>query len=124
MDRVLNSLDKITNRLDKLETGPTSQATPTGDQGLSAASLIANPLTKALAKLAEEDHDRGKALRPVTYSQHDQKDKSCDHAKLDTVELFYGWVCVAQHLMQTRGSSKLYEPYPLCNRNVTHTSIL
>lgn len=122
MDRVFSSLDRITDRLDKIERPSVHGASGgTSDPGLSAASLMADPLTKALAKLVGEEDDRGKALRPENYSQSDLKDKSRDHTKLDTVDLFYGWVCVAQHLMHTRGDLASYMKHLRYSMEMLHT---
>lgn len=107
MSKMMDSLDSITDRLGKLETGDPKRA-KTGAGDTSPAALLTGPLTKALAKLAGDEDDRGKALCPESYAQSDLKDKSRDHTKLDTVGLFYGWVCIGQHLIKTGGDIPSY----------------
>lgn len=121
MIRMMDSLDQITNRLSKLETGGVKHDPGTGDPSLSAASLIATPLTKALAKLTGEEEEKGKVLRPETYAQHDVKDKSRDHVKLDTIGLFYGWVGVVQYLMNHGGDLKSYMNHMRYATEMLHT---
>lgn len=104
MATIIDCLGSITNRLKKLETG----STPDSGTTASPASMLMAPLTKALAKLTGEEEDRGKALRPETYAQGDMKDRNRDHTKLDTVGLFYGWICIAQHLLRTGGDLRSY----------------
>lgn len=107
MDTMMDCLGGITDRLKKLETG-SSKSTDHGGATASPASMLTTPLTKALAKLAGEEEDRGKALRPETYAQGDLKDRNRDHTKLDTIGLFYGWICIARHLLQTGGDLRSY----------------
>lgn len=120
MKRVMDSLNMITDRISKLETGPLPHRTGSGDS-TTTASLISDPLTKALAKLTGDEDDIGKALRPETYSQHELKEKARDHNKLDTVGLFYGWVCIAQHLMKTGGDLASYMNHVRYATGMLHT---
>lgn len=120
ISRMMDSLDNITDRLRKLETGASKPA-GTGDPDLSAADLITAPLTKALAKLTGEEEERGNVLRPETYAQHNLKGKNRDHTKLDTVGLFYGWVCVAQHLMKHGGDLNSYMNHIRYATEMLHT---
>lgn len=119
--RMMDSLDQITDRLSKLETGASKSPSGTGSPDLSAATLITAPLTKALAKLTGEEEEKGKVLRPETYAQHDLKDKSRDHNKLDTIGLFYGWVCVAQYLMKHGGDLPSYMKHIRYATEMLHT---
>lgn len=66
MSQVMDSLGELTNRMKKLETGPPLHAPGPGHgvAGSSPASMLTAPLTKALAKLAGEEDDRGKARAP------------------------------------------------------------
>lgn len=121
MIKVMDSLHQITDRISKLETGTDKHKPDPGDAGLSAATLITAPLTKALAKLTGEEDERGKVLRPETYSQHDLKEKGRDHNKLDTIGLFYGWVCVAQHLMEHGGNLPSYMRHIRYATEMLHT---
>lgn len=120
MARMMDSLDQITNHLSKLETGTSKDPTGTGPD-LSAATLITAPLTKALAKLTGKEEEKGKCLRPETYAQHDIKDKNRDHNKLDTIGLFYGWVCAAQYLMKHGGDLTGYMNHVRYAMEMLHT---
>lgn len=84
--------------MNKVETGAKSSV------DVATSDLITAPLTKALAKLSGEDDDEGKYLRPEFYSQHDLREKNRDHNKLDCIGLFYGWTCVARHLLTNEGT--------------------
>lgn len=70
---LFKSLDCITSRLDKIESGHKS-----GDPSTSPADLLTAPLTKALAHLVIDEDDSGRQLRPETYCQADIKDKLRD----------------------------------------------
>lgn len=102
MDSHKQALDAIADRLQKLESGTKSS----GD--VSPASLMSSPLTKALAKLAGDEEDEGKYLCLEFYAQHDVKEKSRDHNKLDCVSLFYGWTCVAKYILKHGGNLESY----------------
>lgn len=102
-----DSLHDITGRLGRLESNTAPSADP-GTLGVSAARLIADPLTKALSKLSGEEDDSGMSLRPETYAQSDIKCKNRDHTKLDCVSLFYGWISVTDHLIRSGGDVKSY----------------
>lgn len=107
MKLMISSLQDITQRLGRLEAN-TDPSKVTSSVGVSAAHLIADPLTKALSKLSGEDDDTGTFLRPETYSQSDLKPKSRDHTKLDSVSLFYGWISVAEYLLKSGGDISSY----------------
>lgn len=83
--------------------------------------MITAPLTKALAKLTGEEDERGKVLRPETYSQSELKEKVRDHNKLDTIGLFHGWVCVAQYLMLHGGDLTSYMRHIRYATEMLHT---
>lgn len=68
-----------------------------------AASLILDPLTKALAKLSGEDDDAGRLLWLEFYSRSDFKDRNSDHNKMDLLYLFYAWDCIADHIPSLGG---------------------
>lgn len=107
VDRILDSLSDVTDRLVKLESSHVSliHAKPTP----SAADLMSAPLTKALSKLADSDEeDKGRPLRPETYSQSELKEGKRDFSKMDTLDLFYGWICVADYLVNSGGDVKSY----------------
>lgn len=118
----LSSIDKslqmITNRLGILEThiqkhpsttgGGTTDPTTSTTATAAAANLIAAPLTKALARLSGDEDEEGMLYRPETYAQSGLRPKNRDHNKLDTIDLFYGWICVAQHVMKSGGNLKSY----------------
>lgn len=110
LDNVTKSLDAITDRLSKLESHKHDDGDhgDKGGKGMSPASLISSPLTKVLARLTEEDDDLGINLRPETYAQSELKAKARDHNKMDTLDLFYGWVCVTEYLMRTGGDLTSY----------------
>lgn len=97
------SLRLITDRLSKLEK-PSSPAHGTP----LPASLLADPLTKALAKLSGDEPEEGRILRPETYAQSDTKDKNRDYSKLDVVDLMYGWVSIAEQLLTSGGDIHSY----------------
>lgn len=112
VDRILNSLSDVTDRLVKLESSHvnllhakrTTTSTPS-----SAADLMSAPLTKALSHLVNpEDDDKGRLLRPETYCQSDLKGMKRDFNKMDTLDLFYGWTCVADYLINSGGDIKSY----------------
>lgn len=106
MDKVLHTLDDITKRLSNLET---NQAHPPKEWSQSAAELMAAPLTKALSHLTStEDDDIGRHLRPETYSQSQLKSKQRDFSKMDSIDLFYGWICVADYLDKRGGDLSSY----------------
>lgn len=108
MKLIMNSLQDITNRLGRLESSPGSSLDTAGTVGVSAARLIADPLTKALSKLSGEEEDTGTSLRPETYAQSDLKTKNRDHTKMDSVSLFYGWISVIDYLIRSGGDVKSY----------------
>lgn len=90
--------------MDTIASGTTAATT----KSPSPADLLTAPLTKAFAKLSSSEEDPGIHLRPETYAQADLKEKNRDHSKLDTVDLLYGWVCVADHLLSTGGDIMSY----------------
>lgn len=102
LDQLARSLDRIHTRLDDLETRLPDPSTdpPAGATGPSAAAsdLITGPFTRALSKLSADEDDPGINYRPETYSQCNVKHKSRDHNKMDTLDLMYGWICVADHM--------------------------
>lgn len=85
------------------QSPPASQAGAQAGAGVpTAADLLTAPLTKALAQLSGDDESApGYYLRPGTYSQSHLKCKSRNHTKMDTLDLMYGWICVADHLQNT-----------------------
>lgn len=75
----------------------------------AASDLMSEPLTKALSKLIDSDDDaKGRPLRPETYSQADQKGGKRDFNRMDTLDLFYGWTCVADYLINSGGDIRSY----------------
>lgn len=79
-----------------------------GSYDSAAADLLAAPLTHALAKLSGHEEDKGRHLRPENYSQGQLKDKQRDYSKLDTIDLFHGWICVLENLYATGGDFPSY----------------
>lgn len=97
------------DRLGNLEkAAPKSNQDSQGDHNTTTADLIAAPLTQALAKLAGQEDEKGKQLRPEYYVQSQLKDKQRDYTKMDTLDLFYGWLCVTDHLLTTGGDVHSY----------------
>lgn len=102
-----HSLREISDRLSNLETNLAKvkdtghPLDPTATD--AAADLLTAPLTRALAHLSMDDTDEGKPLRPETYSQSELKGKNRDYTKMDTVDLLFGWVSVADFLVKSGG---------------------
>lgn len=69
----------------------------------AAADILAAPLTQALSKLTIGEEEAGRQLRTEWYAQTNLKEKGCDHTKMDYIDLFFGWIRVAEHLMRSRG---------------------
>lgn len=103
LDDIAESLHQLTDRVGKIELQSKKTTTTSTDLGATAADLLGAPLSQALAKLSGHDDDRGRHLRPEFYSQSYMKDKQQDFTKMDTIDLFYGWLCVADHLVATGG---------------------
>lgn len=97
------SMKLLTDRLKDLELKSKAPAGPP-----AAADLMAAPLTAALAKLSGLEEERGRLLRPEFYSQAHLKVNQRDYTKLDTVDLFYGWLCVTDYLITSGGDVKSY----------------
>lgn len=101
------ALLKISDRLSGMETKLAS-ATGADSSTTAASDLLTAPLTKALAKLSVDDDEEGRQLRPETYSQSELKGRNRDYTKLDTVDLLYGWVSVAEYLLKSGGDLHSY----------------
>lgn len=115
------TLIAVTDRLANLETKITDSSHATSGGDPAASGLITDPLTKALAKLAGEDVESGRHLRPETYSQSDIKDKNRDSTKMDLVDLFYGWSCIASHLVSSGGDIDSYLRHVKFATEMIHT---
>lgn len=83
-------------------------ATASAPHGPAASDLLTAPLTRALAQLNVDDKEEGRPLRPETYAQSDIKGKNRDYLKMDTVDLLFGWVSVADFLLKSGGDLASY----------------
>lgn len=119
LDANRQAMEAIANRLERLELAATKDKDPGAT--ISAANLIAAPLTKALSKLTDGEEEEGKYLRPEYYAQSDIKEKGRDHNKLDAVGLFYGWTCVAKHIVSYGGDIKSYLDHLKYAAGMLHT---
>lgn len=108
LSHIEKSLHEITDRLGKLEVKTDDTSEAVAGTAMSTADLLATPLTAALAKLLGHEEERGRQLRPENYAQACLKDKQRDYTKLDTIDLFYGWLCVLDHLLSTGGDIHSY----------------
>lgn len=119
LDKILKSLENVTDRLGKLES---AHASPHKTAPSTAATdLLSSPLTKALSHLSLEEEDKGRLLRPETYSQSEWKGRNRDHTKMDTLDLFYGWISVAEYLMNTGGDLRSYISHVKFSTQMLHS---
>lgn len=103
---IKQSLQRIADRVDSLEDKvPT---TGSGGDIDAAADILTAPLTRALSKLTIGEEEAGRQLRPEWYAQSSLKEKGRDHTKMDYVDLFFGWICVAEYLIKSRGDLPSY----------------
>lgn len=127
LTNIHSSLRQITDRLTKIETsGPTTHTPDPGHSsdkslGVAAAKLIAESLTKALAKLSGEESDTGKQLRPEFYAQSESKERNRDSSKMDMLDLFYGWACIAEDLVSNGGDIESYLRHVKFATEMLHT---
>lgn len=114
------TLKMITDRIGSLETKVSSSG---GDHSTdhSPASLISDPLTTALAKLVGEETDKGRHFRPETYAQSETKDRNRDSSKMDLIDLFYGWSCIAEKLASSGGDIESYLRHVRFATEMMHT---
>lgn len=112
------SLRMITDRLAKLER-PSSSSHDTDRP--TPASLLTEPLTKALAKLSGEESEEGNIICPETYAQADTKEKNRDYTKLDVIDLMYGWISIAEHLLSSGGDIHSYVQHIKFASEMLHT---
>lgn len=117
VDRVLQSLDAITERVGKLE----ANQNPIPGVPTTASDLLSTPLTHALSKLTLEEDDKGRLLRPETYSQSEWKCKNRDHTKMDTIDLLYGWISVIDYLVTAKGDFRSYISHVKFASQMLHT---
>lgn len=90
------SIRHMTDKLASLKTNVSSlRDASSSHSGAAAEDLLSAPLTKALSYLSMEDDEEGRLLRPETYAQSDLKGRNRDYTKMDTVDLLFGWVSVA-----------------------------